>query len=74
MGAIKQSFEYCSDGLTKAADTQLAEQASIFGKPAGMSRGNVLVTLAVDWADHYSTAAAYLRLNGILPPSAPPQK
>jgi hypothetical protein len=34
----------------------------------------VMVTLAVDWADHYSTAASYLRLNGILPPSAQPKK
>ena len=27
-----------------------------------------------DWADHYSTAASYLRLNGILPPTAAPPK
>jgi hypothetical protein len=35
-----------------------------------MSRGQVLVVIATDWADHYSTAAGYLRLNSILPPSA----
>jgi hypothetical protein len=23
-----------------------------------------------DWADHYSAAAIYLRLNGVLPPTA----
>jgi hypothetical protein len=29
-----------------------------------------MVEIAADWADHYSTAASYLRLNGLLPPSA----
>ena len=42
----------------------------MFGRKTGMSRADALVTIAVDWSDHYSTAAAYLRLNGILPPSA----
>jgi len=32
------------------------------------------VTILVDWADHYSTAAAYLRANDLLPPSAAPKK
>jgi hypothetical protein len=26
------------------------------------------------WADHYGAAAMYLRLNGILPPTAQPKK
>jgi len=30
--------------------------------------------LASTWADHYAAAAMYLRLNGILPPSAQPKK
>jgi hypothetical protein len=40
----------------------------------GRSRVAAMVTIATDWADHYSTAASYLRLNGILPPSAPRPK
>jgi hypothetical protein len=28
------------------------------------------LALASGWADHYAAAAQYLRLNGILPPSA----
>jgi hypothetical protein len=74
VAAIKQSFDYCTDALANATDAQLAEQASMFGRPAGMSRASVMITLAVDWADHYSTAASYLRLNDILPPSAQPKK
>jgi hypothetical protein len=30
--------------------------------------------LSGGWADHYAAAAQYLRLNGILPPSAQPKK
>ena len=29
-----------------------------------------LIGLTNDWADHYSQAAMYLRLNGMLPPTA----
>ncbi len=71
--AIKQSFEYCTDTLAKVTDAQLADQMTMFGQPSRMSRADALVTIAVDWADHYSTAASYLRLNGLLPPSAQPK-
>ena len=70
VAAIKRSFDYCSEGLAKVQDAALGEEASLFGRRTGMSRGAALVTIATDWTDHYSTAASYLRLNGILPPSA----
>jgi hypothetical protein len=71
---IKQSFEYCTESLAKLTDAQLGEEASMFGRKTGMSRGAALITIAIDWADHYSTAAMYLRLNDILPPSAQVKK
>jgi hypothetical protein len=74
VGAIRRSFDYCSEALAKASDAQLADEVTMFGRRTGMSRGAVMITLATDWADHYSTAASYLRLNGILPPSAQPKK
>lgn len=74
VAAIKRSFDYCAEGLAKITDANLAEQATMFGKPMPQPRGAALVTILIDWADHYSTAASYLRLNGILPPSASPQK
>lgn len=52
-------------------DPDLADEATSSGRPMGLSRAVALITIATDWADHYSTAATYLRLNGILPPSAP---
>jgi len=71
---IKKSFEYCNQAFATLTDAQLGEEVMMFGKPIGQSRADAMVTIAVDWADHYSTAATYLRLNGILPPTAPPQK
>ena len=74
VAAMRRSFDYCTEVLTKADDAHLADQASMFGKPTGQSRAAVLITLAADWADHYSTAAGYLRLNGLLPPTARPRQ
>jgi hypothetical protein len=37
-------------------------------------RAMAALGLASGWADHYAAAAQYLRLNGILPPSAQPKK
>jgi len=74
VGAIKQSFTHCTDALAKVTDAQLGEEVSMVGRRTGQSRAVALITIANDWADHYSTAAAYLRLNGILPPSARPKK
>jgi hypothetical protein len=72
--SIKQSFDYCTENLAKVTDSQLAEEATMFGRPSGQSRAMMMVTIAADWADHYGTAASYLRLNGILPPTAQPKK
>jgi uncharacterized damage-inducible protein DinB len=74
VAAMRRSFEYCTEGFAKVQDSALAEEAVLFGQRTGMSRANALITIAVDWADHYSTAASYLRLNGLLPPTAQPKK
>ena len=73
VAAVKRSFSFCADMLAKTADARLGEEVSMMGKPTGLSRAAALITIANDWADHYSTAASYLRLNGILPPSATPK-
>ena len=45
----------------------------MMGRATGLSRAVSVLGIVDDWADHYSTAAAYLRLNGILPPTAQPK-
>ena len=74
VAAIKQSFTRCTDALEKVTDAQLGEEASIMGQRTGQSRAAAMMAITSDWADHYSTAASYLRLNGILPPTAQPKK
>jgi uncharacterized damage-inducible protein DinB len=74
VAAIKGSFDYCTEGLAKVTDSQLGDEVTMFGRRTGMTRAAATIVLVADWADHYSTAASYLRLNGILPPTAQGKK
>ena len=73
VAALKASFEYCSAALEKVDDSKLGDQMMLFGNRP-FSRAAVLIILSDDWYDHYGAQATYLRLNGILPPSAQPRK
>jgi hypothetical protein len=67
--ALKDSFGYCEQVLAKADDSALGQSVTLFeGQTA--TRASALIRLAASWADHYGTAAMYLRLNNLLPPSA----
>ena len=63
-----------TDGMAKVTDAQLGEEVMMAGRRTGHSRGASVIIISSDWADHYSTAAAYLRLNGIVPPTVQPAK
>ncbi|HKB78421.1 MAG TPA: DinB family protein [Thermoanaerobaculia bacterium] len=67
---VKASFDYCSSALAGVDDSRLAEEVPPFHR----SRANAMMSLAADLADHYSMAASYLRLNGLLPPTAQRKK
>ena len=67
--ALKKSFDYCSAQLPKLQDSQLGEEITLFGTRK-MSKGAAALELSADWADHYAQMAGYLRLNGLLPPTA----
>jgi len=73
VAAIKDSFAYCAAALEKVDDSKLGEQIVLFGNRP-ISRGGALVALGGSWTDHYAAQAIYLRLNGILPPTAQPEK
>ena len=68
VAAVKASFDFCSDALSKMDDSKLGESTDFFGSQA--TRARIALILASSWADHYAEAAMYLRLNGVLPPSA----
>jgi hypothetical protein len=69
VAAVKASFEFCHMALAKADDSKLSSDIKWFdGKPR--ARAWAFLGLASSWADHYGMAAMYLRLNGLVPPSA----
>jgi uncharacterized damage-inducible protein DinB len=69
--AVRDSFAYCEQVLAKADDSTLGQPVAFSGGRTG-TRATALIALVTGWADHYSAAAMYLRLNNLLPPS--PQK
>src|SRR5229473_4661751 len=64
--ALKASFDFCSTALGKVDDSKLGDTVELGGGREG-PRAFALIALTNDWADHYSAAAMYLRLNGLLP-------
>jgi uncharacterized damage-inducible protein DinB len=66
--ALKASFDFCSQALSKMDDSKLGESTEIFG--GQHTRAWAALILSSSWADHYGAAAMYLRLNGLTPPSA----
>ena len=71
--ALRASFDFCTNALAKVDDSKLGEEMELFGGRKG-TRAFALIALSNSWADHYSSAAMYLRLNGLLPPTAQPKK
>jgi len=66
---LKETFQFCDQALAAIDDAKLGEQIPFFGgRP--MARAGIMTLTTADWADHYSQAAIYLRLNGLLPPTA----
>jgi len=72
VAAIRASFVHCDSALARVDESKLADQVPFYGGRMA-SRFQALLSLSMDWADHYSQQAMYLRLNGLLPPSARPR-
>jgi len=72
LAAARASFDFCSTALANVDDSKLGDNVD-FGRVQGPRVMGVFF-LVGGWADHYGAAAMYLRLNGILPPTAQPKK
>ena len=72
LAAATASYDFCAEALGKMDDSKLGDGIDLFGRQG--PRALAALILASGWADHYADAAMYLRLNGILPPSAQPKK
>ena len=73
LAAATASFDFCKEALEKMDDSKLGDSVEFFGGHK-FPRAMGALGLASEWADHYAAEAQYLRLNGILPPSAQPKK
>ena len=66
---LKETFTFCETAFAQLDDSKLNEPVQLFG-PNPFSRATAILITVGDWADHYSQEANYLRLNGIVPPTA----
>ncbi len=69
---LKETFQFCESAFAHLDDSKLSEPVQLFG-PNPFSRATAILITVGDWADHYSQEANYLRLNGLLPPTARPR-
>jgi hypothetical protein len=66
---LRETFQFCESALAKVNDSDLGGKVPFFGE-GKVSRAEAMFAAVEDWADHYSQLAIYLRLNGLLPPTA----
>lgn len=73
---LKSSFAFCDDAFAQLTDASLADQVTITfnNNSRQVTRSAMVLGHALDLADHYSQLANYMRLNGILPPTALPRR
>ena len=72
---LKASFAYCDNALATVNDAKLSDMVP--AGPPGSGRTSVrsrfVLIYVLDLVDHYSQMANYMRLSGMLPPSALPR-
>ena len=66
---LRETFQFCESALAGVNDSRLGGKVPYFGDRE-ISRAEAMVAAAEEWAGHYSQIAVYLRLSGLLPPTA----
>jgi hypothetical protein len=73
VAALKASFDFCDTVMAGLTDAKLGDTVTFF-RGAKVPRARALIEITGDLEDHYSQMAGYLRLSGLMPPSAAPKK
>ena len=68
IAALRASFDKCQQAFSGVTEAKLTSHVSYYGSNSPIVA--VLFGSVSDWADHYAQLAIYMRLNGILPPTA----
>jgi uncharacterized damage-inducible protein DinB len=72
---VRASLVFCRDAIEKLTDAHLADELTV-DTPSGpqtVLRARYLILLVTDLAEHYSQLSSYMRLLGLVPPSALPR-
>jgi hypothetical protein len=69
VAALKASYDFCTSAVANLDDSKMGDSLQLFGSHT-FTRGATMMIMSAEFADHYSMAAMYLRLNGLLPPTA----
>jgi uncharacterized damage-inducible protein DinB len=69
---LKESFAFCENAIGQVDDAKLADEITMTygGNSRKAPRASMVLGHVIDMADHYSQIANYMRLNGMLPPTA----
>jgi uncharacterized damage-inducible protein DinB len=69
---LKASFRFCASAISRVDDTKLAEEVPVGppGTAQTQQRTLSLLLYVTDLAEHYSQISSYMRLIGLVPPSA----
>lgn len=73
---LKAAMAFCDDAMNQLDDANIGAIITVPGQGGTtrqVSRMNYVLGHALDLADHYSQIANYMRLNGMLPPTALPR-
>ena len=69
---LKESFAFCESAIGQVDDAKLSDEITMTfgGNSRKAPRASTVLGHVIDMADHYSQIANYMRLNGMLPPTA----
>ena len=72
---LKASFTFCETAFAQLDDAKLLEEITMTfgGNSRKTPRVSMVLGHVIDMTDHYSQLANYMRLNGMLPPTALPR-
>ena len=73
---LKASFTFCEQAFAQLDDAKVLEQMQVPGQGGNMMnvlRASRVMGHVIDMTDHYSQLANYMRINGMLPPTALPR-
>jgi hypothetical protein len=73
---LKASFVFCDQAMATVDDAKLADQLAAGPPGSGRTapRARFVLAYVTDLVDHWSQIANYMRLNGMVPPSAVPRR